>query len=232
MRNIAIITARSGSKGVKDKNIRELCGKPLLAYSIECALKSGQFDKVFVSTDSSLYARIAEEYGADASFLRTTENSGDTAGSWDVVREVIERFEEKSEFYDNIMLLQPTSPLRTDFDICNCFELMLKKEANAIISVCETEHSPLWCNTLPADLCMDNFRNEKYRDLPRQELPVFYRINGAVYLIKRKELDRSPMFTQHCYAYIMPHDRSIDIDSEVDFKIAEAFLNERRGTHG
>ena len=88
MKNIAIITARSGSKGLKDKNIKELCGKPLLSYSIECALESGRFDKVFVSTDSPRYAEIAERYGADASFLRSAKTSGDTAGSWDVVREV------------------------------------------------------------------------------------------------------------------------------------------------
>lgn len=232
MRNIAIITARSGSKGLKDKNIRELCGKPLLAYSVECALKSGQFDKVFVSTDSSHYARIAEEYGADASFLRTAENSGDKAGSWDVVREVIEKFEGENEYFDNIMLLQPTSPLRTEEDICSCFALMEEKAANAVISVCESEHTPLWCNTLPDDLCMDNFRNGKYFDLPRQELPAYYRINGAVYLIKREELDMSPMFRNRCFAYIMPHERSIDIDTEFDFKIAEVFMKERSGLHG
>lgn len=228
MRNIAIITARSGSKGLKDKNIKELCGKPLLAYSIECALRSKQFEKVFVSTDSSHYAQIAERYGADASFLRTAENSGDRSGSWDVVREVIEMFEKKKEFYDNIMLLQPTSPLRTEEDICRCFSLMEEKGANAIVSVCETDHSPLWCNKLEDDLCMDNFRNEKYSGLPRQALPTYYRINGAAYLIKREELNRSPMFENHCYAYIMPRERSIDIDTEYDFKIAEVFMKERK----
>ena len=224
MKNLAIITARSGSKGLKDKNIKELCGKPLLAYSVECALGSGQFDKVFVSTDSQHYARIAEKYGADASFLRTAENSGDKSGSWDVVKEVIEKFEQKEYFYDNIMLLQPTSPLRTEEDICNCFALMEEKEANAVISVCEAEHSPLWCNTLPDDLCMDNFQNEKYFGLPRQALPMYYRLNGAVYLISREDLDRYPMFRHRCYAYIMSHERSIDIDTEFDFKMAEFFM--------
>lgn len=232
MRNIAIITARSGSKGLKDKNIKELCGKPLLAYSIECALKSKKFEKVFVSTDSSHYARIAEKYGADASFLRTAENSGDKSGSWDAVREVVDKFEEKKEFFDNIMLLQPTSPLRTEEDICNCFALMEEKGANAVISVCETDHSPLWCNTLQDDLCMDDFQNEKYFGLPRQALPTYYRINGAVYLLTREELNQSPMFRHRCYAYIMPHERSIDIDTEFDFKIAEVFMKERSEVHG
>ena len=100
IRNIAIIPARSGSKGVKDKNIRELLGKPLLAYSIEAAEKSGCFDNIFVSTDDERYALIAEKYGADASFLRSEETSSDTADSWSVVREVIDRLKIQGKRYD------------------------------------------------------------------------------------------------------------------------------------
>lgn len=128
MKRIAIIPARSGSKGLKDKNIKELNGKPLLAYSIEAALDSKQFDKVFVSTDSQIYADIAIQYGADASFLRSDKNSTDTAGSWDVVREVIDTFKSMGEEYDEIMLLQATSPLRTSEDIINAVELLKEKE--------------------------------------------------------------------------------------------------------
>ena len=210
MRNIAIIPARSGSKGLKDKNIKELNGVPLMVYSIEAALKSKRFDKVFVSTDSKEYAQIAEKYGADASFLRSEDNSNDTAGSWDVVREVIRNFEQQNEYFDNIMLLQPTSPLRTEEDIKKAFQLMENKNANAILSVTEVEHSPLWCNTLEEDLCMDRFVNEKYSGMPRQMLPAYYRLNGAIYLIKKEELNASQMFRNKCYAYIMPNDRSID----------------------
>lgn len=224
MRNLAIIPARSGSKGLKDKNIKDLCGKPLLAYSIDCALKSHKFDKVFVSTDSAEYAQIAGKYGADASFLRTKENANDTAGSWDVVREVVERFERQNEFYDNIMLLQPTSPLRDAEDINSSFRLMEEKDANAILSVTEAEHSPLWCNILGEDLCMDQFVDEKYLGVPRQMLPTYYRLNGAIYLITRQELEKKQMFRNKCYAYIMPSERSVDIDTELDFKVAEYFL--------
>lgn len=226
MGNIAVITARSGSKGLKDKNIMELCGKPLLAYSVECALQSGQFDKVFVSTDSSQYAEIAERYGADVSFLRSRENSSDTSGSWDVVREVIHRFEEKRKFFDNIMLLQPTSPLRNASDVRNSFLLMQEKSANAIVSVCEMEHSPLWSNTLGDDLCMDHFAREKYFDMRRQDLPVYYRLNGAIFLVTREELERPVMLRDRCYAYIMPAERSIDIDTAFDFKMAECYMRE------
>ena len=227
MGSIAIVTARSGSKGLRDKNIKELCGKPLLAYSVECALQSGRFDKVFVSTDSAEYAGIAQKYGADASFLRTEENSGDTAGSWDVVREVVYQFEKQGEFFDRIMLLQPTSPLRNVSDIDNSFALMEEKGANAVVSVCEMEHSPLWSNTLGEDLCMDNFRRENYCDVRRQDLPKYYRLNGADYLENRQELEPPEMLRHKCYAYIMPAERSIDIDTELDFKIAECYMREQ-----
>lgn len=226
VKSIAIIPARSGSKGLKDKNIKILNGLPLLAHSIICAQNSNKFNKIFVSTDSLEYAQIAQDYGADASFLRTAENSKDVSGSWDVVREVIERFECQNECFSKIMLLQPTSPLRTVEDIINSFILMEEKNANAVLSVTESEHSPLWCNTIGADLCMDNFIDERYLGVPRQKLPTFYRLNGAIYLLKRDELNKKSMFRDSCYAYIMPNSRSVDIDSELDFKMAEYLLEQ------
>lgn len=226
MSNIAIIPARSGSKGLKDKNIKELSGKPLIAYSIECAQKSKVFDKIFVSTESPRYARIAEKFGADASFLRTEANSGDYAGSWDVVREVITHFEKVGVEFQNIMLLQPTSPLRNSEDVKNCFQELQNKKANAIVSVTETDHSPLWCSRLDDDLNMDQFYKNKYLEMPRQLLPAYYRLNGAIYLVRREELDRKRMFEEKCYAYIMPKERSIDIDTDFDFKMAEYLISQ------
>lgn len=222
--SIAIITARSGSKGLRDKNIMPLCGIPLIAYSIRAAIESHCFEKVFVSTDSPRYATIAMEYGADASFLRSEEMSSDNAGSWDVVREVLSEFEKRGFSYRRAMLLQPTSPLRTAQDIINSFQMMEEKHANSIVGVTETDHSPLWSNTLPSDLSMEHFRNEKYCDLPRQMLPKYYRVNGAIYLIKTEELAAEKMLRRNSYAYIMPQDRSIDIDTELDFMIAEMIL--------
>lgn len=228
MKRIAIIPARSGSKGLKDKNIKELNGKPLIAYSIECAIKSKVFDKVFVSTDSQKYADIAIQYGADASFLRTDENSGDNAGSWDVVREVVGRLESLGEFYDEIMLLQATSPLRNEEDIVNAIELLHKKNGRAVVSLTECDHSPVWCNTLPDDSCMDNFEREEYKNLPRQQLPIFYRYNGAIYLVKNEELwNKEHMLEKECYAYVMPQERSVDIDTALDFMIAETIMKAR-----
>ena len=117
MCSIAIIPARSGSKGLPGKNIKPLNGKPLLAYSIEAALASGRFDTVHVSTDSERYADIARQYGADEPFLRSAEASSDTASSEDAIREVLRRYEEMGQRFDAFMLLQPTSPLRTADDI-------------------------------------------------------------------------------------------------------------------
>ena len=225
MKRLAVIPARSGSKGLADKNIKELNGKPLIAYTIEVALHSECFDKVFVSTDSEKYAEIAKLYGADASFLRSKDNSGDNANSWDVVREVVSIFKSKGLEYDEIMLLQPTSPLRTSEDILNSIELLHIKKANSIVSLTECDHSPLWCNTLPEDGLMDGFDNNEYKDLPRQSLPVFYRYNGALYLVTSKELQNKEHMLEHnCYAYIMPRNRSIDIDTELDFMIAETIM--------
>lgn len=224
MKSIAMVLARSGSKGLPDKNIKELNGKPLMAYSIEAAIESGKFDKVFVSTDSEKYADIARQYGAEVPFLRSEANSGDKAGSWDTVREVLERLSEIGEDYDIVMLLQPTSPLRTAEDIIKSFEIMEEKNANAVLGVVEMDHSPLWSNTLPEDGCMDSFIRQEYAGMPRQELPVFYRINGAVYLVKKSEIYKEKMFEKGCYSYIMPQDRSVDIDTKLDFVIAEAML--------
>lgn len=118
--------------------------------------------------------------------MRSKETSSDTAGSWDVVREVLAEFGKRGKVFDKIMLLQPISPLRTAENIIEAFNLMEEKCANAILGVKETEHSPIWCNPLPEDGCMDDFINEKYAGLPRQLLPKFYRINEAMYLIKSK----------------------------------------------
>jgi len=225
IKRIAIIPARSGSKGLKDKNIKSLCGKPLIAYSIEAALNSNVFDTVFVSTDSQKYAEIARSYGADAHFLRSASNSDDKSSSWDVVREVLNHFEKEQIVFDEIMLLQPTSPLRNSEDIIKAVNLMAEKNATSIESLSEMDHPPLWSNTLPPDGNMDSFFN-RFSNMRRQDLPIFYRENGAIYLLKTNLLSKkdSELFIHNCFAYIMPRERSIDIDVELDFKLAELIM--------
>lgn len=226
MTSIAIIPARSGSKGLPDKNILPLQGKPLLAYSIEAACASGMFDTIHVSTDSSRYADIARDFGADEPFLRSAETSSDTASSEDAIREVLLRYRECGQLFDTFMLLQPTSPLRTAEDIRSAFRLLEEKQADSVISVCEMEHSPLWANTLPEDGNMAGFiRTEGNKR--RQELETYYRMNGAIYLVKTDFFLRTgSLYGDKSYAYKMPAGRSADIDGRTDFLIAEALLGE------
>lgn len=224
MRSIAIIPARSGSKGLPDKNILKLKDKPLLAYSVEAALESEEFAVVHVSTDSPIYADIARQFGADEPFLRSKETSSDIASSEDAIREVLRRYQERGVTFDTFMLLQPTSPLRTAEDIHAAFALLKEKNADSVISVCEMDHSPLWCNTLPEDGNMHDFiriGGEKRR----QDLDAYYRINGAIYLVKTDFFQRTDsLYGENTYAYKMPTGRSVDIDCRTDFLIAEALL--------
>ena len=226
MRNIAIIIARSGSKGLKDKNIRLLNGKPLMAYTIEAALQSGCFDTVMVSTDSRKYGKIAKEYGAEVPFYRSEETSKDSTSPWDVVKEVLDRYKERGEEYDTFALLQPTSPLRNAEDIRNAYQEFAEKKANAVVSMCELECSIHLVNKLPKSLSMKGFITEKQYNKRRQEIQPYYRFNGAIYISKvRTFYKHMNIYKDKCYAYIMNRNRSYDIDSEFDLKIVEAILN-------
>ena len=224
MNNLAIIPARSGSKGLKDKNIKLLDGKPLIAYSIEAAKKSGIYSHIFVSTDSVRYGEIAMQYGAEVPFYRSKENSTDKASSWDVVKEALRRYQNIGIEFDTFTLLQPTSPLRKYEDIQKAYKLFSDRKAIAVVSVCEMEHSPWWSNTLPENDSLYRFLHID-NNIQRQELKTFYRINGAIYMADVTEfLKDTNLYREDCYAYRMPVERSIDIDSELDFKIAEAVL--------
>lgn len=225
MRNLAIIPARSGSVGLKDKNIKLLNGKPLLVYSVDAAKQSEQFDMIVVSTDSELYAQIARKNGAEVPFLRSKELSSNTASSWDVVKDLILYYEKKNIIFDTVTLLQPTSPLRKAEHICQGFALLEEKSANAIVSVCEMDHSPLWSNTLPEDGNMKQFLREEIVSSPRQSLPEYYRINGALYIVRVDYLlSKENIYEEKCFAHVMPRCSSIDIDDDIDFKLAGLLL--------
>ena len=228
MRNLAIIPARSGSKGIRDKNIRELAGKPLMAYTIEAAAASGVFTEIMVSTDSARYADVAREHGASVPFLRSEATSSDTASSWDAVREVLENYREMGMDFDTFCLLQPTSPLRSPEDIRAAYALHQEKRARTVVSVCETDHSPLDSYPLPEDLSMEAFFHNEWSDKRRQDMPVYYRLNGAIYLSLTDEfLETGDVYLDRCYAYVMDRGRSVDIDEEIDFVVAEAILGKR-----
>lgn len=224
MKNIAIIPARSGSKGLPDKNIKSLCGKPMLAYTIEAALKSNMFDEVMVSTDSEKYAEIAREYGANVPFLRSEKNSSDKASSWDMVEEVLKGYEDMGERFDTFCLLQPTSPMRTEKNIAEAYRLYDEKQATAVVSVCEVEHSPRWSNTLDNSLSLNGF--VKPNDAgQRQQQDTYYRLNGAVYIVDIKHFGQTHFFyDEGAYAYVMDRRESVDVDCELDFLYAETVM--------
>ena len=224
MKRIAVIPARSGSKGLKDKNIKEMAGKPLMAYTIEAALLSGVFDEVMVSTDSEKYAEIARKYGASVPFLRSEETSGDKASTWDTVREVLSNYSNLGVEFDVVAVLQPTSPLRTADDIRGGVELFDKNNATAVIGVCELEHSINICNVLGENNSMDGFFDSNVSGR-RQDAGKYYRINGALYIQKVSDLmAKKNIYGEGSYAYIMDKRASVDVDDEMDFKMAESLM--------
>ena len=224
---LGLIPARGGSKGLPGKNIKPLLGKPLIVWTIEQALASKYLDRVVVSTDDKEIAEISKKYRADIPFIRPKELAEDNAKGIEVVLHAIDWFREndKRKQYDLIMLLQPTSPLRKSEDIDKAIELLFLKEAKAIVSVCEVDHHPLWANTLPEDGCMKDFIRKEVMNKDRQELPVFYRLNGAIYLAYCDYIKKCRSFIgKDTFAYIMPKRRSADIDSEIDFEFAQILM--------
>lgn len=228
MRNLVMIPARSGSKGLTDKNIKDLQGKPLMAYTIEAAFASGMFDTVHVSTDSGAYAEIARDYGADVPFFREAGLASDTSSVWDAVRFVLETYRLYGKMFDTVALLQPTSPLRTALHIREAFAIFQKKQAEAVVSVCEAEHSPLLYGQLGENDSMKEFIGKNVYSQPRQLLTPYYRLNGSIYLLRTEILYQySSIYDSNIFAYIMPQECSIDIDNPLDFKFAEFLLSNK-----
>jgi CMP-N,N'-diacetyllegionaminic acid synthase len=221
---LAIIPARSGSKGLKDKNIKKIDGKPLINYTIEAALKSEIFSDIIVSTDSLKYAEIAKKAGAKVPFIRPEKLATDESTTNDVILNAISEMEERNDGYDYFMLLQPTSPLRTVKNIKESYSLLKEKNANAIVSVCEMDHNPLWSNTLDESLSLDNFIDKK-KNKRRQELPTYYRLNGAIYLARVNYYKKyKDFYINKSYAYIMNKRESVDVDDIIDFRLAEVLM--------
>lgn len=228
MKIIAIIPARSGSKGLPDKNIKSVCGRPLMDYTIKAAIDSECFETVMVSTDSEKYAEIAKKCGADVPFMRSAITAGDKVGSWDVVREILNNYKKKGIIYDYVALLQPTSPLRSAMDIRMAVKMLDADSVNNVVSVTETEHPVQWCFTLPADLEMLEYAKSPYNNMLRQDLKKYYQENGAIYLVNANKIinDDYNLYEDKCFAYIMPRDRSIDIDTKLDLIVLKAIIEE------
>lgn len=231
MKHLAIITARRGSRGLPGKNIRLLQGHPMLAWSIAAALKSELFDRVIVSTDDETYAAIAKQYGAEVPWLRNAALAKDDSSSTDVVTDLLDKLRQKGESYDYFTLLQPTSPLRTAEDLSGAWQMIQeKKGATAVVGVCACDHPPQWAGLLPEDLSMEAFVNPLF-NRPRQQLQPFYRINGAVYMSAVEAFYSEKGFLHAgSYAYVMPGERSVDVDDETDFMLAGLLMEKMHYT--
>ncbi|MFT6901227.1 MAG: CMP-N,N'-diacetyllegionaminic acid synthase [Colwellia sp.] len=224
---LAIIPARGGSKRLPRKNVLPLCGKPLIVWSIEAAQQSSYIDKIMVSTDDAEIAKIAEQYGAEVPFIRPSKLASDVASTIDVIIHAVNYYKANGEKYDYVMILQPTSPLRSSRHISGAIKLLQEKKADAIISVCETEHSPLWANTLSESSSLELFLREEIKNKRSQDLPKYYRLNGAIYLINVINLlaEKTMFISNNIYAYKMNKKSSVDIDEDLDFLFAECILN-------
>ncbi len=224
---LAVIPARGGSKGVPKKNIRELSGKPLISYTIQAAIDSKIFEKVIVSTDSKEIADIAAFYGAEVPFLRPKAISGDLTSSDDVILHALSYMQQQGSQYNEVCKLQATSPLRNSEHLREAYSLFHEKNADFLVSVCECEHSPLWSGIIGADLRLDNFISDEVKRSCRQDLPTYYRLNGAIYMGKVKQFNINKSFLgKNCIAYVMKQKESIDIDSQLDFTLAEIMIRD------
>ena len=221
---LAVIPARSGSKRLKDKNILKLKGKPMISWSIDAALKSKYIDSIIVSSDSNKILNISDRYGVHT-IKRPDYLANDTSTTFNTVKHAIENIKES---YDFVILLQPTSPLRTQKHIDKAFELLKKHDADAIISVTEMSHSPFWANRLPKNGSLVGFLDKKFINMRSQDLPVFHCLNGAIYIcsIDRLLEEKTFFIKDNIFAYEMDKKSSVDIDDKVDFKIAEILLDE------
>ena len=223
---LTLIPARGGSKRLPGKNIKDLCGKPLIAWTIEAALNSKYLNDVIVSTDCEEIAGISKKFGARVPFIRPESISQDQTEIPEVIDHTLENI---NGDFTHLLLLQPTCPLRTTEDIDSSIEMLLEKQANAVYSVCEVDHSPLWSNTLPENSSFDNFLRPEIAGVRSQDLPTYYRLNGAVYLVHLAcFLEKESLFQhKNSFAYVMDKKASIDIDDELDFTIAETLIENK-----
>lgn len=222
---LAIIPARGGSKGVPRKNIRLIAGKPLIAWTIDEAKKSKYIDRIILSSEDKEIIAIAGQWGCEVPFVRPLELAQDNVTG---IEPVLHALKNISGRYDYFILLQPTSPLRTVEDIDGCIEKCLHSNAPACVTVTEPDKSPFWMFYLDDRALLHPVVRQKNRKLLRQELDSIYALNGAVYVAKVSWFKKNKKFiSRNTIAYIMPKERSIDIDTELDLRICHALLSEK-----
>lgn len=224
---LALIPARGGSKGIKNKNIIDLCGKPLISYTIDSAKGSKYIDEIIVSTDSEEIAEISRQYGACVPFLRPKELATDTSSTLDVVIHAIDFLAKKRDMFHTLVLLQPTEPLRTSEDIDGAIEKHFLGGERSLVSVSEVDDNPILIRTLNQDDLLVPLINLN-STCRRQDMPVYYRVNGCVYINKISEINQTTSFNDNELAYIMQREHSVDIDELKDLCVARYYLEKSK----
>jgi N-acylneuraminate cytidylyltransferase/CMP-N,N'-diacetyllegionaminic acid synthase len=232
---VGLITARGGSRGIPRKNIKLLAGKPLIAWTIEAALASQCLSRVIVSTEDEEIARIAREWGAEVPFVRPAELAQDHTLGIEPVLHAMQWLDEHESYRpDYVMLLQPTSPLRTAQDIQEVIALAARLDADSVVGICQVKYHPYWTVRMNDDGTLRSFLDGPDWDslqkmFPRrQDLPLAYAENGAIYLVRRQVLLKCKSFYgKKFYGYVMPGERSLDIDTPGDFHLVDLLLKDK-----
>ena len=220
MRAVAIITARGGSKRIPRKNIRDFCGKPIIAYSIEAALASGVFDTVMVSTEDKEIAEVARKYGAEVPFMRSVENADDYASTSDVIKEVLDDYAKVGECFDIACCIYPTAPLLTAEKLRRAVELLQEKNADSVIPVVRFSFPPQRCVIMKDG--MARFKWPEYMFSRSQDLEPFYHDAGQFYCLRTASfLEQNKLFMAATAPLELSELEVQDIDNEEDWKIAE-----------
>lgn len=220
MKKIAIITARGGSKRIPRKNIRDFCGKPILAYSVEAALQSGVFDRVMVSTDDKEIAEIAKKYGAEVPFFRSGKTADDFATTNDVLLEVLEEYKKRDQNFGLACCLYPTAPFVTAEKLKNAVELLLNSEADTLIPVVKFSYPPQRAMVIRGSRLV--FRHPEYLDSRSQDLEPHYHDIGQFYIFRTESFRKNrKLMVGNILPMVVPETEIQDIDTLTDWEIAE-----------
>ncbi len=222
-RILALIPARGGSKGIKNKNIVLLNGNPLISYSIKAALKSKYIDETVVTTDSEKIAKISKKYGASVPFMRPIELASDKSKTIDAVLHALKMLAKLGNHFDGLILLQPTQPLRTANDIDGAIELFFEKNLQGVASVSIVEDHPLLMRTIDENRNLHSLLEEN-STCRRQEMKNYYKVNGCIYINQIDEISKDTSFNDNPIGFVMETSHSVDIDEIKDLYIAEVYL--------
>lgn len=220
---LTLIPARGGSKGLPGKNIRPFLGKPLIARSIDAARDSGVAGRIVVSTDDREIADVSLAHGAEVPFMRPVDIAADASPVLAAALHAVDWFIEHENWEARwLLLLQPTSPLRTAEDIQQAFQLLEPTDADAVVGVSETKSHPFWVKTLTSEGFLRPFVEGQTAPGRRQDLPPAFALNGMLYLVRVSTLREEGAFCpRRTLPLVIPSSRAFDIDTEQDFLIAE-----------